>query len=516
MDAQTAAELAAGARLGDTYELVRLLGKGGMGTVWEASHLRLPKHVAIKVLTADAGVDTMAFARFRREAEITTKLGHPNIVEIYDFNTLPGGSPYIVLELLSGETLAARLQRGPIELEEAMRIGRQLASALMAAHREQVVHRDLKPGNVFLCPREVDGARTDHVKVLDFGVSKIVGSATLKTSDSTVLGTPRYMAPEQLTAPETVDARADQFTLAAIVYEMLSGEPLFRGDLAGTLYQIAHGTPTLTALEGRFPERVTTSLARALSHDPAARYPDVVAFMAECSGRSADTVEGRGMAVKPAPGAPEHSPARAPQRPAQAPQGVRPSVAVASVAVVALVALGAWWVLRAPPEPIAAPPERPPVVTAPPRHDAPEPAPSPAPAAGPAPAPDPGLQLVLEQPHGPKRIRAGPPKLLRPPGHINPALHLGPPLKPNVPPLEVERELAQAQNALAAGDISRASFLATHSLLGQQTSQAYSILTQAACKAHDLGKARANLFKVGPDDKQKVVTACRASGIDLQ
>src|SRR5262245_52275960 len=169
-------ELKEGLVLGETYRIEKLLGRGGMGAVWGASHLRLPgKRVAIKVLLvpADSATGGESYARFRREAEIVSRIGHPNIVEVIDWNTLPDGRPYLVLEYLEGESLAARLLRGPLPLEETLEIARQIGSALAAAHRAGVVHRDLKPENVFLCPTDSGGTLGDRVKVLDFGVSKI-------------------------------------------------------------------------------------------------------------------------------------------------------------------------------------------------------------------------------------------------------------------------------------------------------------------------------------------------------
>ena len=231
-----------GAVVGETYRIEGLIGRGGMGAVWAAEHLRLPgKHVAVKVLLdAAAGGDEM-LQRFRREAEIASRLGHPNIVEVLDFNTLPTGQPYIVLEYLQGETLAGRLASGRLQLDEALAITRQIGSALQAAHRAGVVHRDLKPDNVFLCTPEED--LPTRVKVLDFGISKIRGSQSLRTQDAILMGTPQYMSPEQATGKNTtVDARTDVFALGAIVYEMLGGQPAFAGgSLAEVVYRVVHG-----------------------------------------------------------------------------------------------------------------------------------------------------------------------------------------------------------------------------------------------------------------------------------
>src|ERR1700761_299885 len=158
-------EIRAGTVLGETYEISELIGEGGMGAVWSAKHLRLPgKRVAVKVLHGVAAADREAFARFRREAEIATKIGHPNIVQVHDFNVLASGTPYLVLEFLDGEDLAHRLERGPVALDAALSIARQIGSALQAAHKADVIHRDLKPGNVFLVPTELGGELVDQAK----------------------------------------------------------------------------------------------------------------------------------------------------------------------------------------------------------------------------------------------------------------------------------------------------------------------------------------------------------------
>src|SRR5690606_1513187 len=285
--------LSVGAVIAGTYEVTRLLGRGGMGSVWEARHVRLPgKRVAIKVLHADVASDPEALARFRREAEIATRLGPPTIVEVHDFNTLPGGEPYLVLELLEGEPLDERLRRGPIAPDHAIRIAGQVAAALAAAHREQVIHRDLKPHNVFLVPRdEEDGG--ELVKVLDFGISKIRGSQTVKTQDSTILGTPQYMAPEQATgAHSTVDARTDVFALGAMVYEMLAGRPAFTGqNIPEVVFKVVYEQPTpLAQLVPGLPARVIAAVDRALAKKQDDRFQDVASFVEALAGVSLSTL----------------------------------------------------------------------------------------------------------------------------------------------------------------------------------------------------------------------------------
>jgi serine/threonine-protein kinase len=276
-----------GAVLGETYRIESLIGRGGMGAVWAAEHLRLPgKHVAVKVLLDAAAGGAEMLQRFRREAEIASRLGHPNIVEVLDFNTLPTGQPYIVLEYLQGETLSARLASGRLQLDEALAVTRQIGSALQAAHRAGVVHRDLKPDNVFLCAPEED--LPTKVKVLDFGISKIRGSQSLRTQDAVLMGTPQYMSPEQATGKNTtVDARTDVFALGAIVYEMLGGQPAFAGgSLAEVVYRVVHGEPTpLRELAPALPPNVLAAVERALQKDPAARPQDIGAFILELTGR---------------------------------------------------------------------------------------------------------------------------------------------------------------------------------------------------------------------------------------
>jgi serine/threonine-protein kinase len=159
-----------GSVIADTYTIEALIGRGGMGAVFLASHRRLPgKKVAIKLLHAEL-TDDEVVARFRREALIASQLNHPNIVDVTDFNVTADGTPYLVLEYLHGESLAARIQDGPMPLEGVLSIIRQVGSAVAAANREGIVHRDLKPQNIFLVPKEVDGRIFEIAKVLDFGI----------------------------------------------------------------------------------------------------------------------------------------------------------------------------------------------------------------------------------------------------------------------------------------------------------------------------------------------------------
>ena len=290
---QPSGEIGVGTVIAETYVITALLGMGGMGAVWTAEHRRLPgKRVAIKVLLG-ATTDAESLARFRREAEIASRIGHPNIVEVLDFNALPSGTPYMILEYLEGDSLAGRLRQGPMAVEPALEIIRQVGSALHAAHREQVVHRDLKPDNIFLCPTDSGGVLTDRVKVLDFGISKIRGSQTVQTQESALLGTPQYMSPEQAYGKnKSIDQRTDVWALGAIVYEMLVGEPAFSGEtLAHVIMSIVNDpAPTLKGRPG-VPDRVVHAVDRALQKEPDARFFDVASFIADLTGRPLQTLD---------------------------------------------------------------------------------------------------------------------------------------------------------------------------------------------------------------------------------
>jgi serine/threonine protein kinase len=281
-----------GSVIADTYTIEGLLGRGGMGAVFVASHVRLPgKKVAIKVLHPDVA-DAESLARFRREAEIASRLGHPNIVEVHDWNQLPDGTPYLVLELLVGESLADRLRRGPMTLAEVTPIMRQVGAALAAAHREGIVHRDLKPANIFLIPQDEGPPRA---KVLDFGISKIQGSMTVKTQDTQMLGTPQYMAPEQATGRhDQVDGRTDVFALGAVVFEMLTGQAAFGGaTIPEVVFKVVFDpAPSVASLAPGVPAAAAAAVDRALAKKPEERWPDVAAFVEALTG--APLATGRG------------------------------------------------------------------------------------------------------------------------------------------------------------------------------------------------------------------------------
>jgi serine/threonine-protein kinase len=282
-----------GTVLEGAYRITRLIGEGGMGAVYEAMQLRLNKRVAIKLMARDLAANREALARFHREAEITSHLGHPHLVTVFDFGQAESGEPYLVMEYLEGEDLDHRLRRlGRLPIETTVHVVRQVASALNAAHDQGVVHRDLKPGNVFLV--QVPG-EPDFVKVLDFGISKMKAARTQLTSASAVMGTPNYMSPEQATGMlDDIDHHADQWALACIAWEMLLGRcPFVADETAALLYQIINldPHPLATRVPG-LPPAVETALRRALRKKPAERFSSMRDFARELEaaafGRPAD------------------------------------------------------------------------------------------------------------------------------------------------------------------------------------------------------------------------------------
>jgi eukaryotic-like serine/threonine-protein kinase len=299
-----------GSVIADTYTIEALLGRGGMGAVFLASHKRLAgKQVAIKILHTEIE-DADIIARFKREAEIAAKLNHPNIVGVIDYNVAPDGTPYLVLDYLEGETLAQRIARGPLPLEQVLSIVRQVGSALSAAHRAGIVHRDLKPQNIFLVPTEVDGRQVEIAKVLDFGISKIRGSQTVKTQESTLLGTPQYMAPEQATGQHAnVDDRTDVFAFGAIVYEMLCGQPAFSGaSIPEVVFKVVYEQPPpLAPLAPSVPPAIVTAVTQAMAKPAEERFVSVAGFVEAITGQPLTLTRGQAPAAATATESPSAS-----------------------------------------------------------------------------------------------------------------------------------------------------------------------------------------------------------------
>src|SRR5262245_8057745 len=259
--------LAAGEKLGP-YEIIELIGRGGMGEVYRARDSRLGRDVAIKV-----SVERFT-ERFDREARVIASLNHPNISTLHDV-----GPNYLVMELVEGETLAERIRQGKLPLDEALRIAQQVADALEAAHEKGITHRDLKPGNIKIKP---DGT----VKVLDFGLAKTSGTPAIisensptmtmsQTQAGVILGTAAYMSPEQAKG-KTVDKRADIWAFGVVLYEMLSGRQLFGGE---TTTEVLAAVIEREPRWDRVPQRTQTLLRRCLEKDPKRRLRDIADAM---------------------------------------------------------------------------------------------------------------------------------------------------------------------------------------------------------------------------------------------
>lgn len=257
------------------YQLKRVIGEGGFGAVYEAQDKKLRKRVAVKLLAKGLAGTPEALARFHREAIAASQIGHKGIVDVTDFDRDVDGTPFIVMEYIEGVELAALLSReGALAVPRVLVIGIQAAQSLEAAHRAGILHRDLKPANVFL---SAAGAVQDFVKIVDFGISKVLGSDTARlTSTGMMMGTPYYMSPEQGQGQE-VDARTDIYALGVMLYEMLVGGPPFRGDTplaVVTQHLFKEPTPPSQANpQAGIPPEADAIVLRAMAKTPEARYP---------------------------------------------------------------------------------------------------------------------------------------------------------------------------------------------------------------------------------------------------
>jgi len=293
-------ELAAGTRVGP-YEIDRKIGAGGMGVVYGAKDERLGRSVAIKVLPAAVIGDADRLRRFEQEARTVGGLNHPNLVILHDVGR-HDGAPYIVTELLSGQSLRARIAESPLPLREVIRVAVDVARGLNAAHGSGIVHRDIKPDNIFL-------TRDGRVKILDFGIAKLrdldpAHAATAATGSGVVVGTPGYMAPEQLLGT-AIDARTDIFALGVVLYEMLVRRRPFAGENhVEEQYGVMKGAPQ--ALPLSVPPAVTKIVMRCLEKRPDDRFQSAadLAFALE----SLDEVASGRLAATPAHGLPIRSP----------------------------------------------------------------------------------------------------------------------------------------------------------------------------------------------------------------
>jgi serine/threonine-protein kinase len=257
--------------LGERYEIGGVLGRGGMAEVHRGRDLRLGREVAVKVLRSDLARDPSFQVRFRREAQAAASLNHPAIVAVYDTGedrTGSGATPYIVMEYVEGETLRDVLRReGRLSPERAMSLSADICGALDFSHRNGIVHRDVKPGNVMITPQGT-------VKVMDFGIARAVSdSAATMTSTAAVIGTAQYLSPEQARG-ESVDARSDVYSVGCLLYELVTGAPPFTGDSpVSVAYQHVREDPRLpSSINPEIPPELDAILLKAMSKNPANRY----------------------------------------------------------------------------------------------------------------------------------------------------------------------------------------------------------------------------------------------------
>ncbi|MDC3985858.1 serine/threonine-protein kinase [Polyangium jinanense] len=273
------------------YKVLRLIGRGGMGSVYEAQNVAIGKRVALKFLRTPAGADASVRARFHREARAVSAIESAHIVQIFDTGETEAGEPFLVMELLQGEDLATRLRRlGRMSVPQAVAIAAQALRGLRRAHAAGVVHRDLKPQNVFLV--DADDGKT-LVKIVDFGLSKVLGSeaelvaaSNLSAQDpltrvGTPVGTPFYMSPEQIEAQDDIDPRTDIWSMGAILYEALAGAPPFsEPTFARLVIAICHrDAPELGTLVPGLPEAIRHVVQRAMARDRGARFATAEAFL---------------------------------------------------------------------------------------------------------------------------------------------------------------------------------------------------------------------------------------------
>jgi serine/threonine-protein kinase len=268
-----------GTVIDDRYRVVRRIGEGGMGIVYEVEHVVIEKHLALKVLRDDYSSRPEVVARFRQEAKSASRIGNEHIVDISDFGETPNGASYFVMELLDGEDLANVLAReGTLPLSRAADIVTQCARALAAAHAKGIVHRDMKPENVFLTRRE---NRPDFVKIVDFGIAKMSDVETAGqpgrklTKTGMIFGTPEYMSPEQA-GGKALDHRVDIYALGVIFFELLTGRVPFSGDtFMGVLTQhMFEAPPSLVQANPaiQVPDSVETFVRKSLAKDPGDRF----------------------------------------------------------------------------------------------------------------------------------------------------------------------------------------------------------------------------------------------------
>ncbi|MEZ4335302.1 MAG: serine/threonine-protein kinase [Sandaracinaceae bacterium] len=268
-----------GTLVGDRYRLESIIGSGGMGAIFAGRHTWTERPVAVKILHPEVERADAAVRRFFREAKSAARLSHPNVVQILDMGETPDGVPFLVLELLEGEPLSDRVERGALDPDEALRAMLPVMDGLRRAHELGIVHRDIKPENIFL---SVDGAGRAVPKLLDFGITKLLDPQDSFTTDTgVVVGTPFYMSPEQAMTPERVDGQTDVWAVGVVLYELLRGDVPFDADLPFRLLRMVVAEEPLPLAEAApwVPAPIAAAVHVALAKAPSARHVGMGAFM---------------------------------------------------------------------------------------------------------------------------------------------------------------------------------------------------------------------------------------------
>lgn len=272
-------DLPPGFVIGGRFRIERMLGRGGMGSVYAALHLQLNQYVALKVLHGEAARDADSVARFNQEAQVVSRLSSPHVVRVFDMGQTPRGEPFLVMELLQGRDLDAVIADArPLQPQEAIGLVLQASIGVAAAHAAGLVHRDLKPANLYLA-RQPDGSEV--VKILDFGLTKVMAQGNVGlTQSASSFGTPQYMSPEQIMSAKHVDARCDQHALALILFELLAKRPAYEADTAGamTVKIVTQKVPSVRAHRPDVPAKLDDVIQKGMAKKPSDRYPNVGAF----------------------------------------------------------------------------------------------------------------------------------------------------------------------------------------------------------------------------------------------